>query len=75
MPLTATGKKVLAKMKEKYGDEKGEEVFYASINAGKAGTEGWHESERRKPGAPKGARSHKKGMRPEGRPKGSRHAT
>lgn len=35
MPLTDKGKKVLRSMKEEYGDEKGEEVFYASINAGK----------------------------------------
>ena len=43
MPLTSEGKKVLASMKKQYGDKKGEEVFYASINAGKAGSEKWHE--------------------------------
>lgn len=35
MPLTAKGKQILANMKKEYGEEKGEEVFYASINAGK----------------------------------------
>ena len=35
MPLTKKGSKILAQMKAEYGDKKGEEVFYASINAGK----------------------------------------
>jgi len=35
MPLTAKGRKVLAAMKRQYGPKKGEQVFYASINAGK----------------------------------------
>jgi hypothetical protein len=34
MPLTAKGSKVMANMKEQYGEEKGEEVFYASKNKG-----------------------------------------
>jgi len=34
MPLTKKGRKILANMKKKYGDKKGEEVFYASINKG-----------------------------------------
>jgi hypothetical protein len=34
MPLTAKGEKIMAAMKEKYGEEKGEEVFYASKNKG-----------------------------------------
>jgi hypothetical protein len=42
MPLTKTGKKVKRKMKQEYGVEKGESVFYASINAKKPGTEDWH---------------------------------
>jgi hypothetical protein len=42
MPLTETGKKVLKDMKKQYGKEKGERVFYASINAKKPGTSGWH---------------------------------
>ena len=42
MPLTATGKKVLASMRKKHGSKKGEEVFYASINKGKAGSSKWH---------------------------------
>ena len=35
MPLTAKGQEILAGMKKQYGDKKGEEVFYASRNAGK----------------------------------------
>lgn len=35
MPLTAKGSKIKAAMIKKYGKEKGEEVFYASENAGK----------------------------------------
>ena len=34
MPLTAKGEKILAKMIEEYGEEKGKKVFYASKNAG-----------------------------------------
>jgi hypothetical protein len=33
--LTAKGQKILKAMKDKYGDKKGEEVFYASRNAGR----------------------------------------
>jgi hypothetical protein len=35
MPLTAKGREILAAMKKNYGSEKGEQVFYASKNAGK----------------------------------------
>ena len=35
MPLTSKGIKILASMREQYGDKKGKEVFYKSINAGK----------------------------------------
>lgn len=35
MPLTAKGKKVLAAMKKEYGATRGEQVFYASVNANK----------------------------------------
>ena len=35
MPLTDKGKKIMRNMKDKYGKDKGEEVFYASRNAGK----------------------------------------
>lgn len=35
MPLTAKGKKVLQSMQGQYGAKKGEQVFYASKNAGK----------------------------------------
>lgn len=35
MPLTKKGKTILTAMKKEYGSKKGEQVFYASINAGK----------------------------------------
>ena len=35
MPITVKGRKILKAMREKYGPEKGEQVFYASINVGK----------------------------------------
>jgi hypothetical protein len=35
MPLTEKGKKIKGAMEKKYGPEKGEQVFYASKNAGK----------------------------------------
>lgn len=34
MPLTEKGRKIMRNMKEEYGEEKGEEVFYASKNKG-----------------------------------------
>ena len=34
MPLTSKGEKILENMKEQYGPEKGEQVFYASVNKG-----------------------------------------
>ena len=34
MPLTEKGKKILKSMKEEYGKEKGEKVFYKSLNKG-----------------------------------------
>ena len=40
MPRTKTGKKVMKSMKEQYG-ERGEDVFYASIVKGKAGSSKW----------------------------------
>ena len=43
MPLTSSGKKVMAEMKTKYG-KRGKEVFYASINKGVAGSSKWHKS-------------------------------
>jgi hypothetical protein len=35
MPLTAKGEEIKQKMEQEYGPEKGEQVFYASRNAGK----------------------------------------
>ncbi len=34
MPLNKKGKKILKKMRETYGNKKGESVFYASMNKG-----------------------------------------
>jgi hypothetical protein len=34
MPLTRKGHRILRKMKQEYGDTKGEEVFYASEQSG-----------------------------------------
>ena len=42
MPETAAGRKVMSSMKKQYGEDKGERVFYASINKGKPGSEKWH---------------------------------
>lgn len=42
MPLTEKGKKVKREMEKEYGKEKGKEVFYASINKKKKGSEKWH---------------------------------
>ena len=35
MPLTSEGKEVMKSMKRTYGGKKGEQVFYATANAGK----------------------------------------
>ena len=35
MPLTAKGTEIKSAMEKEYGNKKGEEVFYASKNAGK----------------------------------------
>lgn len=43
MPLTKSGSKVKKEMREQYGKKKGEEVFYASINANKKGSGKWHQ--------------------------------
>jgi len=41
MPLTAKGSKVLKAMRKSYGDKKGTQVFWASVNKGKVkGVEG-----------------------------------
>lgn len=34
MPLNKKGKKIMTSMIETYGEEKGKDVFYASLNAG-----------------------------------------
>lgn len=47
MPLTKDGKKVLNKMRKTYGREKGEEVFYASINKKKKGSTKWHRQKKK----------------------------
>lgn len=42
MPITTSGKEVLAKMKSEYGDQKAKNVFYGSIVKGKKGSAKWH---------------------------------
>ena len=42
MPLTKSGKKVLSSMTKEYGSKNGKEVFYASMNKGKTGSQKWH---------------------------------
>lgn len=42
LPLTSSGSKVMSSMKKTYGSEKGERVFYASVNKGKPGSKKWH---------------------------------
>lgn len=42
MPVTTSGAKVMRSMQSQYGEEKGERVFYASINKGKPGSAKWH---------------------------------
>ena len=44
MPLTKKGAKIMRAMKAKYGDKRGEEVFYASVNKGKI--EGVHKGKK-----------------------------
>ena len=51
MPLTRTGDQVLRSMRNDYGSEKGERVFYASINKGKPGSQKWHGKTPSKPRA------------------------
>ena len=47
MPLTEKGRKVMAKMKQTYGEAKGKQVFYASRNKGKiSGVEGGEKSDK-----------------------------
>jgi len=48
MPLTASGRKVLAKYKKQYGVKKGKEFFYASIEKKKKGSTKWHERRKKK---------------------------
>jgi len=49
VPLTSSGSKVLSSMQSTYGPEKGERVFYASINKGKPGSSKWHGKSASKP--------------------------
>jgi len=48
MPLTATGRKVLASMRKQYGAKRGTRVFYASIKKGVPGSSKWHKVSVRK---------------------------
>jgi len=47
MPLTKSGRKVKRKMRKQYGEKKGEEVFYASINKKKKGSSKWHKKRKK----------------------------
>jgi len=42
MPLTTSGTKVLSSMREQYGPQKGERVFYATANKKPALGKKWH---------------------------------
>ena len=45
MPMTKEGKKVMKSMMKEYKDpKKAKQVFYASINKGKAGSSKWHKT-------------------------------
>lgn len=55
MPLTRSGSKVKAAMAREYGSDKGERVFYASINKGNPGSSKWH----RKSGGRKTSLAHR----------------
>lgn len=44
MPLTKSGQSVLGSMKRQYGEKKGKQVFYASINKDKTGSGQWHKN-------------------------------
>jgi len=35
MPLTKKGQKIMAQLKKRYGDKKGETIFYKMRNSGK----------------------------------------
>jgi hypothetical protein len=48
VPLTRKGAKIKASMIKEYGEKKGEEVFYASINAGKIKGTGHRKNKKRK---------------------------
>lgn len=48
MPLTDKGKKIMSSMQSQYGEEKGEQVFYASANKGTI--KGVHGAKRKKRG-------------------------
>lgn len=50
MPLTAKGTKIRNAMRKQYGKEKGDEVFYASVNSGKITGTGHTTGGRRKSG-------------------------
>jgi len=41
MPLTKSGKEAMKDMRGRYGEDKGEEVFYKSVNKGIPGSDKW----------------------------------
>ena len=46
MPKTKSGRKVMKKMKEQYGKEKGEDIYFAMVVKGKSGTSKWEKLEK-----------------------------
>ncbi len=42
MPLTETGRRMLAERSKKHGAKKGKEIFYSMISMKKKGSEKWH---------------------------------
>lgn len=41
MPLTKKGKEALSKFKKRYGEDLGEQIFYAYMNKHPGHTKGW----------------------------------
>jgi hypothetical protein len=56
MPLTEAGEKVIKNMRKQYGD-RAEDVFYASVNANKPGSDKWHKKRKHRT-SPKWNRYH-----------------
>jgi len=46
MSLTRKGKEILSQFKQRYGEIKGSNYFYATINKNPLRTRGWHKIKR-----------------------------